>query len=76
MTRLAIKHIAIETYWSVPGLRSETNLVTKPLRGYDGNFVTNTLVRLEVEGEFRVIALDNDLCGFLDGLRIAVNISI
>ena len=45
------------------------DLITKTLRSNDGNLIANTLVGLEVEGEFGVVAFDNDLGRFLDGLR-------
>jgi hypothetical protein len=35
-------------------------LVTKSLRGDDCDFIANTLVSLEVEGEFWVVAFDDD----------------
>jgi hypothetical protein len=44
-------------------------LVAQTLRGYDGNFIADSLVGLEVEGEFWVVAFDNDLGGLFDGLR-------
>ena len=44
-------------------------LVPQPLAGNDGNLIADALVGLEVEGEFGVVALDDDLGGLLDGLR-------
>ena len=46
------------------------DLVAKTLGGYVGDLIANALVGFEVEGQFRIVALDNDLCGFLDGLLI------
>ena len=45
------------------------DLVAKTLRSNDGDLIANTLVGLEIEGEFGVIPFDNDLGRFLDGLR-------
>ncbi len=45
------------------------DLVTKTLRSNDGDLIADTLVGLKVEGEFGVVAFDNDLGRFLDGLR-------
>lgn len=45
------------------------DLVTKTLRSNDGDLIANTLVGLEIEGEFGVVPFDNDLGRFLDGLR-------
>ena len=45
------------------------DLITKTLRSNDGYLIADTLVGLEVEGEFGVVAFDNDLGRFLDGLR-------
>jgi len=44
------------------------NLVAKTLRRNDGDLVANSLVGLEVESQLRVVSLDDDLCGLLDGL--------
>ncbi len=45
-------------------------LVAKALRGNDGNLIADALVGFEVEGEFWVVALDDDLGGFLDRLWV------
>ena len=45
------------------------DLITKTLRSNDGDLIANTLVGLEVEREFGVVAFDNDLGRFLDSLR-------
>ena len=45
------------------------DLVAKTLRSNDGDLIANTLVGLEIEGEFGVVPFDNDLGRFLDGLR-------
>ena len=49
--------------------RWETHLIAKTLRGNDGDFIANALVGFEVEGEFGVVSLDNDLGRFLDCFR-------
>lgn len=46
-------------------------LVPQSLAGNDGDLIADTLVGLEVEGELWVVALDDDLCGLLDGLVVA-----
>lgn len=46
----------------------KTDLVAETLAGNNGNFITDALVRLKVEGELGVVALDDDLGGFLDRL--------
>ena len=46
----------------------QTYLVPQPLGGNDGNLIADALVGLEVEGELRVVSLNDDLCGLLDGL--------
>lgn len=45
------------------------NLITQPLRRDDCNFIANALVCLEVKSQARVVFLDNDTRGLLDGLR-------
>ena len=45
------------------------DLVAKTLRSNDGDLIANTLVGLEVEGEFGIVPFDNDLGRFFDGLR-------
>ena len=45
------------------------DLVAKTLGGNDGDFIADTLVGFEVEGEFWVVPLDDDLGRLLDGLR-------
>ncbi len=45
------------------------DLVSKALGCDDGDLITNTLVGLEVKGEFWVVAFDDDLCGLFDGLK-------
>ena len=44
-------------------------LVPQPLARNDRDFIAYPLVGLEVEGELRVVALDDDFGGLLDGLR-------
>lgn len=46
----------------------KTDLIAKTLGGNDCDLITDTLVGLEVEGKFGVVALDDDLGGFLDRL--------
>ena len=46
-----------------------TDLVTKTLRSNYGDLIADTLVGLEIEGEFGVVPFDNDLGRFLDCLR-------
>jgi hypothetical protein len=43
-------------------------LVAEALGRDDGDFITDALVGLEVEGELRVVSLNDDLGGLLDGL--------
>ena len=43
-------------------------LISQSLRSDNGNFVAYPLVGLEVEGEFGVVSLDDDLGGLLDSL--------
>ena len=43
-------------------------LVAQALRRNDSDFITDTLVGLEVKGELWVVSLDDDLCGLLHGL--------
>ena len=42
------------------GITGKPYLVPQPLRGYDGDLVTYSLIGLEVESEFGVVALDDD----------------
>ena len=46
------------------------DLVTKTLGCNDGNFIADTLVGFEVQGQFGVVAFDDDFGGLLDGLYI------
>ena len=39
----------------------EGYLVAKTLRGNDGNFIANSLIGLEVDGELGVVSFDDDL---------------
>lgn len=43
-------------------------LVPQPLGRNNGDLITDTLVCLEVKSKLRVVSLDNDLSGLLDGL--------
>lgn len=45
-----------------------TDLIAKTLRGNDSDLIADPLVGFKVECEFGVVALDNDLCGFLHSL--------
>ena len=47
-------------------------LIAKTLRGDDGDLVADALVGLEVEGEFGVVALDDDFGRLFDGLERVV----
>lgn len=47
-----------------------SHLVAKTLRGDDSDFIANALVGLEVEGELRVVSLNDDLGGLLDSLKM------
>ena len=44
------------------------DLVTHTFGGGDGDFINDTLVGVEIEGEARVVLLDDGTCGLLDGL--------
>lgn len=44
------------------------NLVSEPLGGNDGDFITDPLVGLEVQRQLGVVTLNDDLGGLLDGL--------
>lgn len=46
----------------------QAHLVAQPLARDDCNFIAYPLVRLEVEGEFGVVAFDDDLGRLLDRL--------
>jgi hypothetical protein len=50
------------------GGRTTTYLITKSFRSNDSDFVADALIGLEIEGEFRVIPLDDHFRGFLDSL--------
>ena len=52
------------------------DLVPQPLAGDDGNLIADTLVRLEIEGELRVVALNDDLGRLLHGLRIISSVAV
>jgi len=46
----------------------EADLVPETLRGNYGDFIADTFVGLEVEGELGVVALNYDLGRLFDGL--------
>ena len=46
------------------------DLVSKTLRSYDGYFIANSLVCLEVEGELGIVSFDDDFCRLLDRLEM------
>lgn len=48
-------------------------LVAKTLGSYDGDFIANSFVRFEVEGQLGIVALDYDLRGFLDSLLKSIS---
>jgi len=52
------------------------DLVPQPLAGDDGNLIANPLVRLEIEGELGVVALDDDLGRLLHGLRSISSVAV
>ena len=47
----------------------DSYLVAKTLGGDDGDFIADALVGLEVEGEFGVVAFDDDFGRLFDGLE-------
>jgi hypothetical protein len=47
-------------------------LIAKTLRSDDCDFVTYSLVGLEVEGEFGIVTFDDDFGRLLDGLDIVL----
>ena len=47
----------------------EPHLVSQALASNDGDFIADTLVGLEVQGQFWVVTFDYDFGGFLNGLR-------
>ena len=49
----------------------EAHLISQPLRGDNGDLVTYSLVGLEVEGEFGVVAFDDHFGRLLYRLQIA-----
>jgi hypothetical protein len=53
-----------------------TNFVAKALRRNDSDLITKALVGLEVQRQLRVVALDDDLGGLLDGLELLKRISV
>lgn len=52
------------------------DLVPKALGGNDGDFIADALVGLEVESELRVVSLNDDLGGLLDGLRVRMSVRV
>ena len=46
----------------------QTHLIPETLASNDSDFIANTLVGLEVQSQFWIIAFDYDFGGFLDGL--------
>lgn len=61
-------HIAHTLVWNFVLRRVGTHLVAQTLASDDGDFIADALVGLEVEGETRVVALDDDFGGAFDGL--------
>jgi hypothetical protein len=51
-------------------------LVAETLGGDDGDFIADTLVGFEVEGELWVVALDDYFGGFFDGLLVLLLASL
>jgi hypothetical protein len=58
------------------GERGNIYLVAETLGGDDGDFIADTLVGFEVEGELWVVALDDYFGGFFDGLLILLLASL
>lgn len=56
----------LDTLHQVSGVTGD--LVAKTLGGDDGDFIADALVGLEVQGELRVVTLNDDLGGLLNGL--------
>lgn len=56
----------LDTLHQVGGVSG--NLVAEALGGDDGNLIADTLVGLKVKGQARVVSLNDDLGGLLDGL--------
>jgi hypothetical protein len=55
---------------------SPSNLVSQRFCRDDGNFLNNTLVGVEVDGQASVVLLDDDLRGLLDGFRSDATLKI
>ena len=55
--------------WRAARYEAQTHLIPQTLAGNDGNLIANTLVGLEVQGQFRVVAFDYDFGRFLNCLR-------
>ena len=53
-----------------------TDLVAETLRSNNGDFIADTLVGLEVEGEFGVVAFDDDFGRLLNGLIKTVSVRV
>merc|ERR1719213_900772 len=52
------------------------DFVAHALRRHDGDLITNTLVRVEVDAEARVVLLDDDARALLDRLRADAHLCI
>lgn len=63
-----LKHWLLAGVSPYPRLCVDAYLVAQPLAGNDSNLIADALVGLEVEGEARVVALDDDLGRLLDRL--------
>ena len=48
---------------------AQTHLVPQTLASNDGDLIANTLIGLEVQGQFWVVTFNYDFGRFLDGLR-------
>ena len=58
----------LEVTFSICACVCLSYLVAKTLRCNDGNFIADSLVGLEVEGQLGIVSLNDDLGGLLDGL--------
>lgn len=61
--------VSTYVYFCIPRCIVISHLVPQPLGRNNGDLIADALVGLEVEGELRVVALDDDLGRLLDRLR-------
>ena len=55
--------------WRAARSEASTHLIPQTFASNDGNLIANTLVGLEVQGQFGVVTFDYDFGRFLDCLR-------